>query len=113
MLGDEKIMAFVGVRDPDRAMGFYRDTLGLHLVRDERPFALVFDAAGTMLRVSIVQKIAAAPYTVLGWHVTDIGVTVEQLIGAGVNLERFEGMGQDERGIWRSPSGARVAWFKD
>jgi predicted enzyme related to lactoylglutathione lyase len=22
-------------------------------------------------------------------------------------------MGQDERGIWAAPGGARVAWFKD
>jgi hypothetical protein len=22
-------------------------------------------------------------------------------------------MGQDEQGVWTSPSGARVAWFKD
>ena len=37
----------------------------------------------------------------------------EALVKAGINLERFDGMGQDELGIWKSPSGARVAWFKD
>jgi predicted enzyme related to lactoylglutathione lyase len=30
-----------------------------------------------------------------------------------VKFERFPGMAQDEFGIWDSPSGARVAWFKD
>jgi hypothetical protein len=30
-----------------------------------------------------------------------------------VKFERYAGMEVDDRGIWRSPSGARVAWFKD
>jgi len=51
---------------------------------------------------------------VFGWRVTDIVATAEALGDAGVQLERYEGMkGQDERGIWTSPSAARVAWFKD
>ena len=31
----------------------------------------------------------------------------------GVQFERWEGMPQDELGIWNAPGGARVAWFKD
>jgi predicted enzyme related to lactoylglutathione lyase len=30
-----------------------------------------------------------------------------------VEFLRFDGMEQDGRGIWRAPSGARVAWFAD
>ena len=78
-------MAFVGVSDPDRARVFYRDTLGLQVVSDERPFALVFDAEGTMLRVTIVKEPAAAGYTVLGWQVSDITATVKELASAGLN----------------------------
>jgi catechol 2,3-dioxygenase-like lactoylglutathione lyase family enzyme len=113
ILGQHKIMAFIGVRDPDRARAFYGDTLGLHLVSDERPFALVFDVQGTMLRATMVKEVAAAVYTVLGWQVPDIAATVKELASAGVKLERYTGMGQDELGIWTSPSGAKVAWFKD
>ncbi len=112
MLGSCKIMAFVSTREPGRARTFYRDTLGLRLVSEDR-FALVFDAHGTMLRVSIVQDAAAAKYTVLGWQVSDIVATAKDLQKAGVKLERFEGFHQDELGIWTAPSGARVAWFKD
>ena len=63
-----------------------------------------------------IQKVAAFdphPFTALGWEVPDIGRAVEQLGAAGVVFARFAGLDQDERGIWRSPSGARVAWFKD
>jgi catechol 2,3-dioxygenase-like lactoylglutathione lyase family enzyme len=105
-------VAFVATRDPSRAKKFYRDTLGLPLISED-DFALVFDAAGTMLRVTRVQELAAAKYTVLGWQVRDIEQTVKDLQKAHVTLERFPGMQQDELGIWDSPSGARVAWFKD
>jgi len=58
-LSDQSIIGFVATSDPDRAKKFYRDTLGLPLVSEEKPFALVFDAHGTMLRVTIVGKASA------------------------------------------------------
>jgi catechol 2,3-dioxygenase-like lactoylglutathione lyase family enzyme len=112
LLGSQKLVAFVATRDPGRAKAFYRDTLGLRLVSEDE-FALVFDAAGTMLRITRVQKVAAAKYTVLGWQVPDIVCTARNLQKAHVTLKRYPGMQQDELGIWISPSGARVAWFKD
>jgi catechol 2,3-dioxygenase-like lactoylglutathione lyase family enzyme len=112
ILGSQKLVAFVATREPSRAKEFYRDTLGLPLVSEDE-FALVFDATGTMLRVTRVQELAAAKYTVLGWHVHDIVQTAKDLQKAQVTLERYPGMQQDELGIWNSPSGARVAWFKD
>lgn len=112
MLGHEKLMAFVAARDLDQARAFYRDILGLQLVSEDR-MALVFDAAGTTLRVAAVPDMMGAKYTVLGWQVGDIAQTVAKLAEAGVHLERYAGMTQDEAGIWKSPIGARVAWFKD
>ena len=112
ILGSQELVAFVATRDPSRAKKFYRDTLGLPLISEDE-FALVFDATGTMLRVTRVQELAAAKYTVLGWHVPDIVQTAKDLQKAQVTLERYPGMQQDDLGIWNSPSGARVAWFKD
>lgn len=113
MLGSSTLMAFVGVRDPNRAKAFYRDTLGLRLASEELPFALVFDASGTLLRVTIVPEVTPAKYTVLGWQVPDIVAAVQSLRKAGVQFQRYDGMNQDQLGIWTSPSGARVAWFQD
>jgi catechol 2,3-dioxygenase-like lactoylglutathione lyase family enzyme len=107
-----KLIAFVPTRDPIRAKAFYRDSLGLELVSEDQ-FALVFDVAGTMLRVARVQELTPAPYTVLGWEVPDIAAVINTLQQRGVSFERYPGMQQDELGIWNSPSGARVAWFKD
>jgi catechol 2,3-dioxygenase-like lactoylglutathione lyase family enzyme len=112
MLGSSDLVAFVATTDLDRARAFYAGTLGLSLV-EESPFACVFDAHGTTLRVTPVGEIRAAAYTVLGWTVDDIAATVKALGGAGVSFERFAGMNQDDRGLWTTPNGAQVAWFTD
>ena len=112
MLGSRKLVAFIATRDLGRAKAYYRDTLGLSLISEDE-FALVFDAAGTMLRITRVQEVAAAEYTVLGWQVPDIVRMAKNLQKAHVTLQRYPGMPQDELGIWTSPRGARVAWFKD
>jgi catechol 2,3-dioxygenase-like lactoylglutathione lyase family enzyme len=105
-------MAFVATANAAKARKFYRDTLGMRLLSEDS-FALAFEVEGVMLRVQIVEKVAAAPYTALGWQVKDAAKTVKALQKAGVKFERYPGMGQDELGIWKSPAGARIAWFKD
>jgi catechol 2,3-dioxygenase-like lactoylglutathione lyase family enzyme len=99
-------------RQADRAKEFYGRILGLPLV-DDSPFALVFDAAGTELRVQKVAELNPAPYTALGWRVPDLGAACRDLSRCGVEPARFPGLPQDESGIWTSPDGHRVAWFRD
>jgi hypothetical protein len=55
----------------------------------------------------------SAEHTVLGGHLSDILATARNLGACGVVFEQFDGMDQNELGIWASPSGAEVAWFKD
>jgi catechol 2,3-dioxygenase-like lactoylglutathione lyase family enzyme len=107
------IVGFVSIVDVPRAKAFYGDTLGVTLVSEEPPFALVFDAHGIMLRLVMAKEIMPVQGTVLGWQVPAIHPVVQDLASAGVRFERFPGMGQDEEGVWTSPSGAKVAWFKD
>lgn len=107
-----KLVAFVSTCEPARAKAFYRDTLGLSLVSEDR-FAIVFDANGTTLRIAIVDEVITPNYTVLGWQVPDIIAAAQDLKNAGIELQRYDGMEQDEFGIWTSPGGARVGWFKD
>ncbi len=66
-----------------------------------------------MLRITVVKELTPAAYTVLGWKVPDIIAGARALQSVGVVFQRYPGMEQDESGIWTSPSGAKVAWFKD
>src|SRR5580700_2217246 len=102
LLDSVPIMAFNATTDAERAKAFYRDQLGLKLV-EESGFALVFDAAGTMLRVQRVKEVRQAQYTALGWQVPDIAAKVEELEKAGVKFEHYGFPGQDEKGIWTPP----------
>jgi len=111
MLGSSKVMAFVVTAQPDAARSFYETTLGLRLV-EGTSYALVFDAHGTTLRVQKVQAVMPAPYTTLGWVVGDIVAAVRELSSRGLPFERFDGLEQDELGIWSS-GGGRIAWFRD
>lgn len=112
MLGRAKQVSFVGVSDLDAAQRFYGGILGLDLT-DTRPFALVHDTPAGQIRITAVDEVRAAPYTVLGWVLEDLESEIDRLAAAGVNFNRYDGMNQDERGIWTAPDGARVAWFHD
>jgi len=112
-LAQYNLIAFATIIDVERAKAFYRDTLGLRLVEEEPPFALVFDAHGIMLRLGMGKQLPPNVGTVIGWQVPDIEIAVRDLMNAGVSLERYDFLKPDELGIWTSPTGARVAWFKD
>lgn len=105
-------MAFLATADAARSRTFYEGKLGLTLVNED-PFALVYDVNGTPLRIQRVEKVVVAPYTALGWRVADIARTVRALVAVGVHFVRYDGLEQDALGIWLSPSGTKVAWFKD
>jgi catechol 2,3-dioxygenase-like lactoylglutathione lyase family enzyme len=112
MLSDKSLIAFIPTVKPEKALIFYRDILGLKLIRQDQ-FALEFDANGTPLRVTIVPELHPHNFTVLGWNVPDIASIISVLIKKGVVFERYDFMKQVPHGIWTSPSGAKVAWFKD
>jgi len=112
MLRSSPLVAFAATTNAANATAFYRDTLGLRVVTDE-PFAIVFDASGTTLRIQKVEGVSKTPYTVLGWQVDDIANTADGLIKAGVDLVKYPHLQQDERGIATFPGGTQVAWFHD
>jgi predicted enzyme related to lactoylglutathione lyase len=106
------VIAFAAAADLPRARDFYEQVLGLRLA-EQNDFACVFDAHGTMLRVTAVAKVERAPYTVLGWRVPDIQAAARDLAARGVAFNQYDGMDQDEAGIWTTPGGDKVAWFSD
>jgi catechol 2,3-dioxygenase-like lactoylglutathione lyase family enzyme len=112
VLANSRLIAFVATAKPDAAGTFYAGTLGLRLIADT-PTAIVFDSDGVMLRIAKVQSNTLAQHTVFGWRVHDIRAAIDSLGARGVTFERYPGFNQDDRGIWTSPDGAQVAWFRD
>ncbi len=111
-LASAHVMAFVATSDMAAARAFYERGLGLRLA-GQSPIACEFEANGTRLRVVAVEEPTIAPYTVLGWTVADIVTTIRDLMMRGIDFARFDGMQQDELGIWNAPGGTLVAWFRD
>jgi catechol 2,3-dioxygenase-like lactoylglutathione lyase family enzyme len=112
MLGSASAIAFLPSTDLDRSRRFFADRLGL-TAEEVTPFASVFRAGATMLRITKVDTLRAQPFTVFGWQVPDIRSTVAELAAAGVACLRYEGMDQDAAGVWTTPAGDQVAWFHD
>jgi catechol 2,3-dioxygenase-like lactoylglutathione lyase family enzyme len=83
LLGSCDVIAFTAAADLSRARTFYEQTLGLPLVSQD-DFACVFNANGTVLRVTAVSHVSRAGYTVLGWRVRDIEEAVRGLAARGV-----------------------------
>jgi catechol 2,3-dioxygenase-like lactoylglutathione lyase family enzyme len=106
-------VAFIYVRDRERALAFYRGTLGLKL-RSSDGFGDFIDLGSGLLRMTVVPDHTANPHPVLGWNVDDLAAAVMGLRDRGIVFNIHEGMGQDALGIWTSPDGqSKVAFFSD
>jgi predicted enzyme related to lactoylglutathione lyase len=109
----ENTKAFSGfsVDDLDAAKKFYGEILGLKT--SERYGLLTLHLAGG--RDTLVYPKpdhAPATYTILNFAVDDIDAAVDELVSRGVELEKYDGLGQDDKGINRA-GGPYIAWFKD
>ncbi len=112
-LADARPVAMVTTANRKAAEPFYAGTLGLRRKGDDG-FAALFDLAGVTLRLTEVPGYAAPLTPVLGWEVPDMEAAVAALTANGVTMNVYEGLGQDERGIWTAPDGScKVAFFND
>jgi len=106
-------VAFLYVGERERALDFYRDTLGLTLHGTD-DFGDFLDLGGALARMTVMPDHKPHPHPVLGWNVDDIAAAAEALRGRGIAFTIYEGMGQDALGIWTAPDGkSKVAFFAD
>ena len=112
MLDGCSLMAFAATTDAAKARAFYEGVLGLHFISED-DFAIVYDVQGIELRIQKVATLHPQPHTALGWSVTAIDQIVRDIAARGGRFERYDFLEQDDAGIWKSPSGARIAWLKD
>jgi catechol 2,3-dioxygenase-like lactoylglutathione lyase family enzyme len=112
MLASGKMVGFVPTTDYDRTRAFYEGKLGFNFVSLDQ-FALVMSAGGQKIRIAKVPNFTPLQGTVLGWEVKDIQAVAAWLRDRGVTLEKYPFAQDRELGIWTTPSGDKVAWFKD
>jgi catechol 2,3-dioxygenase-like lactoylglutathione lyase family enzyme len=105
--------AFSGfsTNDIPKAKQFYGETLGLDVTEENGMLNLRLAGGGRVL-IYPKDNHEAATFTVLNFPVENIDQAVDGLTKAGVDFERYEGTGQDERGIAREYP-PPIAWFKD
>lgn len=118
-------MAFVAVHDLDRALAFYVDTLGSSLVEaptTQRPEVCVVRAGAvgesrdalsvTLVQVSGARGAGASREDRSGAR-DEERVTTEVALQADIELSRVDDAVVDDAGLWRTPQGDVVTWFRD
>ncbi len=110
MLSHRSAFSGFSTNDIPAAQAFYRDILGVDVSEQDGMLTLKVGAQTVLVYPKDDHK--AATYTVLNFEVDDIDRAADELIAAGMELERYEGMPQDERGVMRD-NGPPIAWFRD
>jgi catechol 2,3-dioxygenase-like lactoylglutathione lyase family enzyme len=113
MFESSKAYSGFATDDIDKAREFYGDTLGLE-VSELFPGGLMLNLPGG--RDTLIYHkpdFTPATYTMLNFEVADAEAVVDELSSHGIEMERYEGFDQDEKGIVRSPEFPVGAWFTD
>jgi catechol 2,3-dioxygenase-like lactoylglutathione lyase family enzyme len=112
MFRDSHAFSGFSTNDIAKAREFYGQTLGLELTEENGMLTLHLAGGGSVL-IYPKDNHEAASFTVLNFPVGNIDEAVDGLTREGVQFERYEGSGQDARGIARDEYGPPIAWFKD
>ena len=112
MLDSGKMVGFIPTKDYEAARAFYEGKLGFQFVSLDQ-FALVMLVGGHMVRIVKMPKFTLQEGTILGWQVGDIVSVAKWLRSRGVELEKYPFVQDRELGIWTTPNGDKVGWFKD
>lgn len=111
MLGQHRAHANFSVDDLPAARAFYVETLGFELEKGDENALLLRDGAGAHIVVYAKPDHRPWDSTVLGVEVDDVKAAVDELVAAGVTIEKLDGT--DDDGIMHIPDVGDAAWFKD
>ena len=112
MLQHGKLTGFLITADYASARDFYEGRLGFEFVSQDQ-WALVVRTGGHLIRITRSPEFLPLRSTVLGWEVASVEEAVKWLATRGVETEKYPFVQDKELGIWTTPDGSKVAWFKD
>ena len=102
VLSDNPVFPILLSTDLDASRTFYRDLLGLEVVREDADDRIVFRAGGgTQLAVTASTVGTADTQTQVAWRVADIRAAVDELRARGVRIEDYEAPYPRHRGRGR------------
>jgi predicted enzyme related to lactoylglutathione lyase len=115
MFKDSKACSSFSTNDMEKAKQFYDEKLGIATEETHQGLKLSV-GGGKGVFIYPKDNHEAASFTVLNFIVDDIDEAVDALVATGVEIEKYEGAHQDEKGIARgiaAKMGPDIAWFKD
>jgi predicted enzyme related to lactoylglutathione lyase len=112
MFSSAKAFSSFAVDDLAAAKQFYGSTLGLTVEDGPMGTATLRLPTGAEILIYPKPRHTPASFTILNIEVDDIDKAVAALAERGVTFERYEGFGQDDKGIARD-GGPLIAWFTD
>src|SRR5690348_1547452 len=91
MLADHIVFPILLSTDLDASRTFYRETLGLGIIREDPGDRIVFRCGGgTQLVVTLSTVGTSDSQTQLAWRVPDVRAAVADLRSRGVRIEEYE-----------------------
>jgi catechol 2,3-dioxygenase-like lactoylglutathione lyase family enzyme len=113
VLSDHPVFPILLSKDLDATRAFYRDLLGLEVIREDKDDRIVFRSGAGQLVVTLSTVGTKDTQTQMAWRVPDIHAAVEDLRARGVRIEEYEAPDPvtadgiaDMRHSW-------AAWFVD
>ena len=90
MLSERPVFPILLSQDLNAARTFYRDTLGLEILREDEGDRIVFRCGGgTQLAVTLSTVGTSDTQTQVAWRVPDIRKAVDDLRARGVRVEEY------------------------
>lgn len=114
MLPTTKAYSSYAAKDIEAEKRFYGEMLGIEVndLYEGQLLELSFGGDKHVL-IYVKEDFVPATYTVLNFPVSDVDAAVDELVRSGVEMARFDGFDQDEKGIARGGDGPTIAWFRD
>ena len=114
MLSDYPVFPILLSTDLDASRSFYRDTLGLEILREDPGDRIVFRCgAGTQLAVTLSTVGTSDTQTQLAWRVPDVRAALVELRARGVHIEEYSAPDPETVDGIADMGHSWAAWFID
>jgi catechol 2,3-dioxygenase-like lactoylglutathione lyase family enzyme len=114
MLSEHPVFPILLSTDLDASRQFYRDALGLEILREDEDDRIVFRCgAGTQLVVTLSTVGTSDTQTQMAWRVPDLRAALDDLRARGVRIEEYDAPDPVTTDGIADMGHSWAAWFTD